>query len=54
MEQSTTNRGYRIAASRCSTPRPFGQYTYDREMQEALKRVPELRPARSYSDKFKK
>lgn len=53
MEQSSTNRGYRIAASRCSQPRPFGQYQHDRGMLAALERVKELRPAPSYSEKFK-
>ena len=54
MEQSSTNRGYRIAATRSMTPRPFGTYQHDRGMLAALERVKELRPAQSYSDKFKK
>jgi len=53
MEQSSTNRGCRVAVSRSLTPRPFGQYRYDRGMVEALKRVEESRPAPSYGEKFK-
>jgi hypothetical protein len=54
MEQSNANRGFKVAASRSMTPRPFGAYQFDRGMQAALERVKELRPAPSYSDKFKK
>lgn len=54
MEQNAQNRGYRVAVSRCSQPRPFGQYQHDRGMLAALERVKELRPAPSYSEKFKK
>lgn len=54
MEQNAQNRGYRVAVSRCSQPREWKPYQYDRGMVEALKRVDELRPAPSYSEKFKK
>ena len=54
MEQSSRTRGNRIPVGRSSDPRPFGQYTYDRGMVEALKRVEEAKPAPSYGDRFKK
>ena len=53
MDQSAINRGYRVAASRSMTPREWKPYQYDRGMVEALKRVRELHPAPSYSEKFK-